>query len=690
VAIVTCRPASFPAEGDPAGGSARAPGGLPGGHLALLLLLLILVRSALAAVGSLHLEVGRFEHPAFVIDGLDVRFGGDGEPAKLRIARVEAGGRRWERSEIRCASFRLERGALRCRGGTLAVPGLIDAAAVDFRFDPSDRTGDVRLRFADGEAIELDLRRDGGAELRLTRVSVARLAAAFPDLAVWQPSGRLDGHFDYSPEQGDGRMVFAGSLRDASFASADGLRAAEKIVLDVDVRARRTARAWNWEGRLAWTGGEAYLHPLYLVAGPVVDAAGRYAQGILSVDHARLELEGVRTIAAAGEFDLRAAAVRRLALSAGDADLAVIGPRYLAPALAPAAAGQLHFAGRMSAGIEIEDGALHALDLAFDEAGFSLTGRDLSFGPLTGVVPWRAEAPTQAQLNVGGGRWQKLALGAFDVVARLDGRRVDVDRVEVPVLDGALVVENLALRRDPTGWQGGGALVVEPVSMKLLTDAVGLPVMSGTLAASLPRLRVSPGEIALDGALVISVFDGYVQATRLQLLEPFGVAPHLYADVEARGIDLAQLTETFSFGSITGLIDADIAGLELAGWRPVKFDARIASSPGSYRRRVSQRAVQNISALGGAGAAAALQRGVLGLFDTFGYRDIGISCVLRNGVCRMGGLDDAGGADGGFYLVRGGGVPALNVIGYNRRVDWNELVDRLQRVIASNTAPVIQ
>ena len=30
---------------------------------------------------------------------------------------------------------------------------------------------------------------------------------------------------------------------------------------------------------------------------------------------------------------------------------------------------------------------------------------------------------------------------------------------------------------------------------------------------------------------------------RLQLLEPFGVAPHLYADVEARAIDLEQLTD---------------------------------------------------------------------------------------------------------------------------------------------------
>jgi hypothetical protein len=153
---------------------------------------------------------------------------------------------------------------------------------------------------------------------------------------------------------------------------------------------------------------------------------------------------------------------------------------------------------------------------------------------------------------------------------------------------------------------------------------------------------------------------------------------------------LAGLTETFSFGGISGFLDADVLGLELVRWRPVSFDARAASSPGSYPRRISQRAVQNISALGGAGAAAAIQRSVLSFFDTFGYREIGLSCSLRGSICRMGGLEDGDAAAGGYYLVRGGGIPALNVIGYNRRVDWSELIGRLQRVIASNAAPVVQ
>ena len=148
------------------------------------------------------------------------------------------------------------------------------------------------------------------------------------------------------------------------------------------------------------------------------------------------------------------------------------------------------------------------------------------------------------------------------------------------------------------------------------------------------------------------------------------------------------MTEAFSFGGMTGFIDADLYGIELAHWRPVRFDAAIRSSPGRYPKRISQRAVQNIGAMGGPGVGLALQRGFLGFFETFGYREIGLSCVLDDGVCIMGGIGDS--TSGGFEIVRGGGIPALNIMGYNRRVDWNEFIDRLQRVIESNTAPVIR
>ena len=43
-------------------------------------------------------------------------------------------------------------------------------------------------------------------------------------------------------------------------------------------------------------------------------------------------------------------------------------------------------------------------------------------------------------------------------------------------------------------------------------------------------------------------------------------------------------------------------------------------------------------------------------------------------------------ADGGFLIIEGRGVPALDVVGYNRRVAWDVLLTRLQRVIDTGPA----
>jgi hypothetical protein len=665
-------------------------------------LFLLLLCPGVVGAFALRLDLGRVVHPAFQIDGLQLTIGSSGGPAELLVARLSVGTERWERLRLTCPDFGFDGGVVRCRG-TLAAPRVIEGAAVDLLVDSARRSGHLRLSLPDGESLHIVARADGHVQMQASRLKMMRLAGWWPPLARWQPSGFFDGRIDYAVVAGEAHASVTGRLVEGGFAAADGLQAGEKLALTVDVRARSRRAGWDWEGRAAWTGGEAYWHPLYLTAGAVIEARGRMDARLLTVAQASMQVEGARTVAASAEFDLARGTLRRGALTVADADLAVIGPRYLVPLLAPAKADALRFAGHVSAGLAFENESLQAADLAFDEAGISLTDDRMSFGPLSGTLPWRAGTATQARLTIGGGRWQKLTLGAFEVAARLDGNDVAVDRVTIPVLDGALVLENLALRRGPGGWTGHGGVVVEPVSMQRLTEATGLPSMRGVLSASLPGLRVAPGEIALDGALVISVFDGYLQATRLQVLEPFGVASRLYADVEARRLDLAQLTETFSFGSVSGFIDADVNGLELVHWRPVRFAARVSSSPGNYPRRISQRAVQNISALGGPGAVAAIQRSMLGVFDTFGYREMGVSCVLADGVCSMGGVDGMDGAvtddatrkaggrtDGGFPIVRGGGIPALNVIGYNRQVDWNELIERLRRVIESNVAPVIK
>ena len=46
-------------------------------------------------------------------------------------------------------------------------------------------------------------------------------------------------------------------------------------------------------------------------------------------------------------------------------------------------------------------------------------------------------------------------------------------------------------------------------------------------------------------------------------------------------------------------------------------------------------------------------------------------------------------ADPGYYIVVGGGLPRIDVVGYNERVDWSVLVERLVRA-TSSAGPVVR
>jgi len=223
--------------------------------------------------------------------------------------------------------------------------------------------------------------------------------------------------------------------------------------------------------------------------------------------------------------------------------------------------------------------------------------------------------------------------------------------------------------------------------MPKVSTALKLPIMAGHLAATVPEATFANGDLNLGGDMQIRVFDGAITVRRLQVLDFLGPGQRFVADVAARDLDLGMLTQTFSFGSILGRFDVELSGLELQGWQPVRFDARVASSAGDYRRSISRGALQDISALGGAAGAAAVRASPAGLFNSFDYRRIGIGCTLREQVCHLQGLEPVG---EGYLLVEGSGLPRVQVIGYNRRVDWNQLLSRLRAVIAGKSKAVIE
>jgi hypothetical protein len=173
------------------------------------------------------------------------------------------------------------------------------------------------------------------------------------------------------------------------------------------------------------------------------------------------------------------------------------------------------------------------------------------------------------------------------------------------------------------------------------------------------------------------VFGGRVVGSNLRLQDPLGAWPRLFADVRARDLDLLQVTSTFSVGNITGKLEADVLGLELFAWSPVAFDARLATPKGDRsKHRISAKAVGNLSNIGGGGGSVmqSLQSGALKFFDDFNYDRLGLTCKLRDDVCLMSGVEPAG---VGYYIVKGSGIPRIDIVGNAGRVNWPQLVSQV-------------
>jgi hypothetical protein len=630
--------------------------------------LLLFCLAAWPAFGEgVVLSLQSIRHPAFQADGVTVAFdaGRQGE-ADIRLARLQVGRLEYRNVELHCADFKLDRGGIDCPRGTIQRaawrPGQ-ERPALPFAFSYRPADGRLELSVADADAVSF--------------------SPLIKRLMAWKPEGRVDLYL--VSDRKAAKLVL--TLRQLQFASKTGDVAADNLFINLSATATRAAGGWRWRADVDWPQGEAYWAPWYRKAGIKARAEGTLTDDRLDIAKARLDMAGIGGVAASLDWDRVHGQPKRWAFATDPLDLGTAFAEWVQPWLDQSAVPKVKASGRVRFAADWADGGLH--DFTADLSDASLTDGTGSIA-LTGLkahIPWQRGTATQAEFDVGGGRLGELPLGAFRLPLHLQGTEASLDKLSVPLLDGRLYIDDLRAAETAGDWRGHFSGGVEGVSMPKLTAALKLPVMAGTLTARIPSATYAAKALTLDGAVVVQVFDGTLTAYDLKMVDFLQPTQHLRADVAARDIDLGMLTQTFSFGSIEGRFDADLKDLELQGWKPLRFDARIGSSPGNYRRTISRGALRDISALGGAAGAAAVQASPAGFFNSFDYARIGIGCAMRDDVCNMSGLQPEG---DGYLLVEGTGMPRVQVIGYNRRVDWNLLVSRIQAVVAGRAKAVVQ
>ncbi len=673
-------------------------------------LLLAAVLPAAAGARTLQAHIARVTTAVATLEQVRVRLDwpADANQGDLQLdaARVDAAdlGYRWRDLAWRCTLRREAQGGWRCagpvrggEGGRMQLAVQLDAATMQASLSGGGARFALHRAAAAPDATTLDLARVPIAWAQ------ALLAQAWADARL--TSGTLDGRL--TVETPDARPLrVAGTLgaRGVALETADAAIAAQdlggRFAIDYRRAPQRTLATVDGELR----GGEFLAGNTYVALPdtPVelrVDALQSAGQG-WEVPHFAWRDGDALVAEGAAAFDTDAG-LHSLELDARSRDLSPLRERYLSGQLAVLGldGGELGGAGAMQ--LRVQEGALSRADLWLHDVALRDPNERFGFTGLDGDVRYVADGQADGTLSWQAGRLYGLDFGAARLPLRSrDGSLLLRAPVSLPMMGGSLRFSDLVLR--PRSGDAGPelrfALELDDIDFGRVSEAVGLPAFQGRLSGQIPQARYADERLDFDGGLSMRLFDGTVQFSALALERPFGTAPSLTADIDFDDLDLLRLTEVLDFGSIAGRLDGYLHDLRLVDWTPVAFDARFrsdaqAAGRAGVKQRISQRAVQSISSVGGGSFVGGLQGRLIALFDDFGYARIGIGCRLANEVCRMSGIaGDAGGGSGGggFAIVEGAGLPRLDVVGYNRNVDWPTLVERIAAVGKGDVSPVVE
>ena len=613
------------------------------------------------------------------------------EPAgelSLKIGEFTNNGKRHTNTELHCARLTIAPAGIACKEGRLVESG--EVIPLTFQFANSE-SFNVALQ-PKNESWQISSRRinnDWNATIEVKDGAITRLAPLIPQSLPKFTKGTLSGRIELTSDSRDNAKIQGRiTLKDIDFSDAAGLRAGEKIAAVLDLSAQRAGQRWRFTTALDWPDGEMLWQPIYLAKSrKQLRASGIFDPAFIQIDSAEIDLAPIGTIALSGKWKNDPGALTNLSVKGRGLDLQPFYDTLVKPFLDGPSFSTFSASGKADVELDVANGQVQRADIKLANASVADANNRFKIERLSMHMPWVNAGAGEGVIAFDSASVGGVPIGPVKTRVQFNGERFSMAELTLPILDGALKIKNVKARREGKDWLGEFEGEVAPIALPKLTAALQWPTMAGSLEGVIPRVRFDGKSVFIDGALQFKVFDGIMVATNMQLTDALGAAPQLEGTLVMSNLDLDTLTKTFSFGKMQGRIDMVLENMLLSNWKPMSFDGRVMSSEGKYPRKISQQAVQNISSLGGAGAAAAIQRSFLRIFETFGYKKIGLTCKLRNTVCEMGGVADTA---QGYVIVQGGGIPSITVMGYNRQVGWEELLARIKAATQSNVGPVVK
>ncbi|MEW8505241.1 MAG: hypothetical protein AB2598_00930 [Candidatus Thiodiazotropha sp.] len=474
-------------------------------------------------------------------------------------------------------------------------------------------------------------------------------------------------------------------LADFAYADVEGLRVAEEGGLSLHLTARKKGSDWQGESRLLVAEGQFYADPFFVevVDEPLqLQLRGQWMPGIkrLQIVESSFMLPQVMETKGSAEIDLTSGDLVEAELRMESDDMGALYNVILQPLLIGTMVDEVEASGVVDIEVSIQDGELQRLHSILKDVNVDDSRELFALYGLSGLVAWsRNRDGDMSELTIAGGQLYRVDFGKLEIRATAQQGEVRLAApIDLPLMQGTLHIDQLSadgLLGDLPQWTTSAQF--RDISLEALAAAFDWPSMEGTLQGTIPRVHYQEKRLELDGELVIDVFGGTIRVGELLVEDPIGRVPELFADLQLTGLDLTQITQTFSFGHITGGLEGEIAALHLASWEPIAFKARFNTPEGDKKpHRISQRAVDNLTALGN-GVGSGLSSTFLGFFKEFRYNRIELQAILNGNVAELDGMPHR---DGGYYIVKGSGLPRIDVIARNRQVAWKTLLERLKSI----------
>jgi hypothetical protein len=334
--------------------------------------------------------------------------------------------------------------------------------------------------------------------------------------------------------------------------------------------------------------------------------------------------------------------------------------------------------------VQVKDMKMVSRDLGLD-----ITGIDVAL-PVDASYP-QAALPSKSEdfgsLQISRLSWHDVEITDLVIFPSLwQNSLVIRDDIALPFFGGTLVLQDI-IYKDILYPQRNLRLSASADSLDLaqMSSALGIPEFRGTLSGTIPMATLSGNHLFTEGEIDLTLFGGEMKIGEISVSNLFSPAASIKSSLEFKKIDLSQLTDTFEFGHISGILQGYVRDLEIVKGQPESFEALFETvKRKGTPQKISVEALEKITILGSGTTPSLFGKGVYRLFKQYRYSKMGFRSRLKNDNFNLLGIDVIGGRE---YLVRGSILPPkVNVINYTRNISFREMVKRLKRIQTTGEA----